>query len=440
MARYARAALALASLLLGAPAAAATLTVLHDFSGGGGAMPDVLVLGPAGTLYGATEAGGGACTVVGIGCGVVFSLAPPAAGSGAWSYRVLHRFGGADGIAPAALLLGADGVLYGAANRGGRLSEAQGLGCGTVFAVMPPAGAASAWTARALHAFSCLGQGDRPATLVAGASGTLYGTTQYGGSRGCTASQQPEGSGCGVVYALTPPAQGTGAWTETVLHTFAGRAPDGQPDGGVPDALLLGADGSLYGTTYLGTGAASRSGMVFRLTPPSGGQGPWTETILHRFAGRPGDGALPTALIADGQGNLVGTTARGGQDGVDCGRHGCGTLFAVSPPASPGGAWTESLLYSIGRAIEGEPQGLAAGPDDAFCLFGGSYGGRAGSLYALAATAGGWSDVPLHRFGSGPDGSTPTALIAGPAGSGIYYGVTALGGTHDQGIVFALTP
>jgi uncharacterized repeat protein (TIGR03803 family) len=74
--------------------------------------------------------------------------------------------------------------------------------------------------------------------LVRDSRGTLYGTTDEGGTyrTGCN-----RGS-CGVVFKLDS------AGKETVLHNFSGRA-----DGGVPVAgLVRDRAGNLYGTTFQG--------------------------------------------------------------------------------------------------------------------------------------------------------------------------------------------
>jgi len=69
-----------------------------------------------------------------------------------------------------------------------------------------------------------------------------------------------------VVYKLTPPAAGQTAWSESVLHTFAGA-----PDGAYPSAgLLANATGTLYGTTPFGGVAGCRTdgcGTVFEVIP-----------------------------------------------------------------------------------------------------------------------------------------------------------------------------
>jgi uncharacterized repeat protein (TIGR03803 family) len=103
------------------------------------------------------------------------------------------------------------------------------------------------------------------AGVTLGKNGTLYGTTQWGGSAtsdlACPASYYVV-AGCGIVFKLTPPTTPNGAWTETVLHSFSGA----NGDGAIPVAgLALSPTGILYGTTTSG-GTANR-GTVFAVAP-----------------------------------------------------------------------------------------------------------------------------------------------------------------------------
>src|SRR5262249_50878160 len=76
-----------------------------------------------------------------------------------------------------------------------------------------------------------------------------------------------------------------------------------------------------------------------------------TESVVYRFKGG-SDGAAPWAgMIADAKGNLFGTTVYGG-GGVNCSL-GCGTVFALSPPAAQGAPWTETVLYSFAGGSDG---------------------------------------------------------------------------------------
>src|SRR5579862_555226 len=99
------------------------------------------------------------------------------------------------------VVMGPNGALYGTGKTN------------TVFALTPPATPGDAWPETVLHTFTGLnGDGLAPyACPIRGRSGSLYGTTQEGGTLGF-----------GIVYQLIPPATQGGAWTENVIYTFTG--------------------------------------------------------------------------------------------------------------------------------------------------------------------------------------------------------------------------
>jgi uncharacterized repeat protein (TIGR03803 family) len=159
-----------------------------------------------------------------------------------------------------------------------------------------------------LHSFGGLPDGEEPwAGLIFDARGNLYGTTFQGGNY----------LG-GTVFELTP--NGSGGWTETVLHSFGNGKEDG--DGYQPayGSLIFDAAGNLYGTTSLG--GNSNSGTVFELTPNGGGG--WTETVLHNFDTADGQRFPFAGLNFDAAGNLYSTTYGGGT-------YGEGTVFELTP-------------------------------------------------------------------------------------------------------------
>jgi uncharacterized repeat protein (TIGR03803 family) len=134
-----------------------------------------------------------------------------------------------------------------------------------------------------------------------------------------------------------------------VLRRFTGST-----DGRVPTGQLIADhDGNLYGTTE--RGGTADNGIVFELSPPATKGGQWIEKVLYRFKGG-SDGIAPTAgLVFDPAGNLYGTTSDGGK----C-HYSCGTVFRLAHPLTPGGAWTESVLHAFGGSRQpdgGQPTG-----------------------------------------------------------------------------------
>jgi len=294
--------------------------VLYFFKGtsSDGALPDSgLVFDTAGNLYGTTASGGLGGCLIGT-CGVVFELTPTVGGK--WSEKVLHRFrGGSDGgISYAPLIFDKAGNLYGTTELGATSFCRGQYGCGVVFELTPASH--GKWKETILHRFTGGKDGAGPdAGLIVDAQGNLYGTAGWGGGlRYC------DGSGCGVVFELSP--RGNGKWEEKVLHSFTGGKDGATPVG----SLIFDGAGNLDGTTSGGGNQICYylCGVVFRLTPSSGGA--WKETVLHAFAEK--DGAYPeSSLTLDPAGNLFGTTIWGGNL-KDCSdRPGCGVVFEITP-------------------------------------------------------------------------------------------------------------
>ena len=324
---------------------------LHNFTGyrngEDGSWPQGVIEGSDGALYGTTQVGGrpGGAEYP-TGSGTVFKLNKDSSG-----YSVLHRFPAVsgDGIAPwAGLVEGLDGALYGTTLEGGTNN------LGTVFKVSKDGGGYAV-----LHDF--LGSetdGCRPmAGLLASSDGTLYGTTDSGGS----------GIGHnGTVFRLKLDGGGL-----KILHSF----PDKPGDGRMPRSTLLeGRDGLLYGTTQ--SGGTNDAGTVFRLDKDGGGY-----QVLHSFTGslglKPdpeglvsgvmngvvtrfsdeGDGSGPTGLTQGRDGVLYGTTEHHGKNGG-------GTAFKLNIDGS-----AFIILHNF-PATEGDGQNPSKSPvqgsDDAF--------------------------------------------------------------------------
>ena len=268
------------------------------------------------------------------------------------------------------------------------------------------------------------------AGVTIGRGGTLYGTTFRGGfGTGCYQD------GCGVVYRLA--SEGSG-WIYTPLYQFRGAS-----DGSGPFARpVIGPDGSLYGTTYLGGVACSGGcGVVFNLRPPprasQNALASWTETVLHSFVGV-NDGAHPGTgdLIFDSSGNVYGTTTNG--DGGFCPEQ-CGTVYEL---ARSGQQWTESIIHAFNQPGDGnEPLGGVifdqSGNLYGMTLVGGIH--NAGTVYELSPSGGGWLESFLYVFDGGTDGD---GLYGTPIfdSAGNLYGTTAAAGPGGGGTAFQLVP
>jgi len=362
-------------------------------------------------------------------CGLPIAVTPAVAAN---AEKVLYSFqhNGTDGWAPvASVVFDAGGNLYGTTLFGGTpASGCKNQGCGTIFQLAP--GANGKWTETVLYSFKDNGtDGTEPlANLTFDADGNLYGTTLLGGDHNC-----------GTVFELTPDTGG--AWTETVLYSFAGYPTDGaHPYAG----LIFDAAGNLYGTTRDDGGYYSY-GMVFRLTPSAG---TWVETVLYAFGGeKTHDGGEPyDGLIFDAAGNLYGTFSEAGIRGGKA----IGLTFQLAPGA--GGSWTETVLYGCtikGCADQGGDAHSNVIFDTAGNLYsttsvGGAYlkncgGAGCGTVFQQTPKSGGkWPEKVIHSFGKGNDGETPEAgLVVDAAGQ--LYGTTEYGGAYGGGTVFRLT-
>jgi uncharacterized repeat protein (TIGR03803 family) len=249
---------------------------LHFFSGTDGAHPQTgLTVGADGVLYGTTTRGGE------YDLGTVFAITPDG------EFRTVHSFFRKEGdMSLGELLLGRDGWLYGTAVAGGPANT------GTVFRVSPSQGFS------VLHVFAYYqpSEGVSPrGSLVQGADGCIYGTTEFGGAYGN-----------GTVFRMAPDG------TYVDLHSFT------QSEGTNPLAgLILAGDGRFYGTTS--SGGQFNSGTLFAMTPRG------SVSVVHAFTGD-ADGGLPvSALMQARDGHLYGTTPLGGASST-------GTVFRVTLP------------------------------------------------------------------------------------------------------------
>lgn len=395
---------------------------IYTFAGGSdGAGPTSGLTSMNGAFYGTTYFGGGSgCG--GLGCGTVFALLPPVVKGGAWTESVLYSFaGGNDGSNPFAGLTNVNGTLYGTTSSGGGTDcppyGSSGPGCGTVFALSPPAMKGGAWTENVLYSFAGGSDGSYPQGGLIDVTGTLYGTTTQGGSGlGCFLDL-----GCGTIFTFN---LDTG--TETVLHEFEGS------DGSNPVSGLLNVGSTLYGTTYrggAGTGCilGYGCGTAFKINKTTG-----VLTVLHSFSANGSDGASPQGTLINAADTLYGTTDLDGTGGCPP-PYGCGTAFAMNPSsgvvtplheftgASDGQHPTAAMLY-LGGILYGTTQGGTTP--------------NTGAVFQLNLST--LVETVLYEFSGSSDGASPIAPLINVGGA--FYSTTQSGGTYGYGTVYEIRP
>lgn len=249
--------------------------VLHDFKGSpDGAAPAADMIDVHGALYGTTTSG------------VVFRISP----TGANERVVWNAPGGSN-----APLVDAGGTLYGTTQSGGT------FGWGTVFSVTP------AGRGRTIYSFGSNGNqvdAHNPLTSVILLKGTLYGTTSQGGVYNC-----------GAIYSINP------IGVETVVElgesTYCNRAKAG--------VALLFLKGTFYGLTAGGGTYPNHFGTFFNARTTGGG----SVNYVYDFGTNHDDGKDPQANLVYANGTFYGTTSQGGASNVCPG--GCGTVFSITP-------------------------------------------------------------------------------------------------------------
>ena len=228
-------------------------------------------------------------------------------------------------------------------------------------------------------------------------------------------------------------SRGASATRFQTLYRFTGS-----PGGSTPQGLTAGPNGVLYGATAYG--GTYNLGTIFELQPPATAGSHWTETVLYNFSGyENSDGENPVASPTVGpNGVLYGTTESGGYLGT-------GTVYQLQPPAAPGAAWTETVLFGFVDSDNGgsgyfPTTGVVIGSGGE--IYGTTSGGGQfyyGAAFELVPPASGqstWTEYVIYSFTG--DGREPTGLTMGPGG--VLYGATNYGGSAGAGTVFELMP
>ena len=436
-----------------------TYTVVHNFIGTDGSVPDHLALGPDGDLYGVTISGGNP------GNGTVYKMSLDG------TITTLHNFNYSDGQAPSGkLAIAADGTVYGSTLYGGD------NGMGTIFSVSPDgtfstvrmlsaddgqvsfltlnsagelygATAGLGWNHPGIFKLTSDGtfsvvysfvnpyeNGTAAVGLVFDSANNLWGVSSSGGdtnngtifeitadgtfsrilSFDGTNGSYPYGLQIGLdgkVYGATfrggdfndGVVFSVDGGTFNLLHSFTGA------DGLTPsEGPTLGTDGALYGVTYDGQASA---GTVYRLSGTS-------LTTIHSFA--LADGAYPTSALSVGpDGNIYGTTYSGGL----CNR---GAIFCLTPSGV-------SLVHSFHLDEGYNPSGGLLSPGDGYMYGTTSLAGQGfyGGLYRLDVSG---NESVLHKF-VGNDAAYPAFELASDPNYDLV-GAGTSGGDFFQGAVY----
>jgi uncharacterized repeat protein (TIGR03803 family) len=217
------------------------------------------------------------------------------------------------------------------------------------------------------------------------------------------------------------------ASTTQVIYSFGGGN-----DGEYLDTeLVVDAAGNLYGTTV--QGGLHNSGTVFQLSPSGGG---WIHTVLYDFTGGLDGGEPYKGVTLDAAGNLYGTAVTGGNGPCE---GGCGVTYEMT---NSGGHWTQSVIHNFTGA-DGSGPGSPVVLDKAGNVYGTTPTGGAdgfGVVYQLHNANGQWTLRVIHTFTGGADGGTGSAGRVAFDAAGNLYGVATVGGAHQAGVVYKLTP
>ena len=275
--------------------------------------------------------------------------------------------------------------------------------------------ALAAPTITQLYAFSCNSQtllcpdGRDPVDLFQSSDGNFYGIAAV------TQNINRISRG-GTIFKISS------GGTFTLLYTFAANSSGNYPEGDVPNKLVEGSDGNLYGVTAFGgeVGASlDEDGVIFRIRKSGTGY-----TVLHDFCSSAhcADGANPTSFVLGGDGNFYGTAQSGGSfSGATCQTNGCGTVFRITPSGS------YTVLHTFSGTDGSTPFDMKPASDGNF--YGSTY---AGTSNVFRITPSGAFTV-LHSFASPAHAATGVTQST----NGLLYGVSGSGTTTAS--VFSLS-
>jgi uncharacterized repeat protein (TIGR03803 family) len=309
---------------------------------------------------------------------VVMATMPP--GAYAQTITNLKEFTySPDGQKPATIVQGTDGSLYGATTSGNSGSA------GIVYKV-DPAGLSYEILASMPAGQSCV-------SLAIGPDHYLYGAMPYGGLHGC-----------GYIFRM----DSTGQHFTNILSFAGGR------DAANPAAIAFSSDGHLYGIGQ--NGGAGGVGAIFRM---------WTNgssyVLIHSFDTAHGN--TPHSLLIGADGKLYGTCVKGGTSGF-------GSIWQCSASGNEMDLYaataTDNSLSGVTQALNGLLYSAApsGGP------------GSAGEVISISTTG---TEKQICTFNAAQNAiSSPLAVV--PDVTGALYGYCQSGGAHGAGAIFSLDP
>lgn len=269
----------------------------------------------------------------------------------------------------------------------------------------------------------------QPGALLQGKDGNFYGVSALGGQYNC-----------GTVFQIVPPATAGGSYTANTLHSFNYAV-----DGCQPNGLIQGSDGNLYGATDLAAND-SNDGTVFELVAPFGPGFGFRTWFTFDPTQHPGS---PSSMLQGTDGNFYGVTATNRYTNIP------GSVFELSPSATPGAAPTYRLLYryngTTGDLNNGGPRNLFRAKDGS--LYGTVFipymnQSAAAAIFQLAppATPGGsYTFYTIYNAPSSSDQNNlnlPMPALQGKDGAiyGLYFTEYLPLPSTYQGTVFRFTP
>jgi uncharacterized repeat protein (TIGR03803 family) len=246
--------------------------------------------------------------------------------------------------------------------------------------------------------------------LLLANDGNIYFTGTTGGE-----------NNIGAVARMTPDG------VATSLHSFA---PDNNEGVSLFAGVMQASDGALYGTAYVG--GKDNGGTIFRLALDG------TFKLLYSFSasGKTDPHYLYAGLVQASDGNLYGTTLRGGANDK-------GTLFRITLDG------TLTQLHDFTGDDGENPEGtlvvgadgnlygttLQGGKDVRGTIFRATLAGAVTSVYSFPSL----SEFSTAGVATNATGANPRAGLL-LAADGNFYGTAYQGGPNGYGTVFRMTP